>query len=336
MQTPNVTVLGDGAMATVCAMLLAEKGCNVCMWGPFPDHLQQMAQQRTNPRYLPQAQLPETMTFAAEPAAAVAQARLILSAAPTQFVRSVWERFAAVVPAEIPVVCVAKGIENETLLLPTQIIEQLLDHDGRPVCALSGPSIALELAQQMPATVCIAGKDRQITRELQQLFTASWFRVYTNDDPLGVELAGATKNVIALAAGIIDGLGAGINAKSALLARGLAEITRLGTAMGAKAETFFGLTGVGDLATTCFSPTGRNRSCGELLGKGMNADEAQAQIKGVVEGVATARSVMALADRYQVEMPITAAVHAILFQGLSPQDAVAALMTRDPKPERVG
>jgi len=206
----------------------------------------------------------------------------------------------------------------------------------RPVAALSGPSIAGELARCLPATVCIACEDLDLAGEMQLAFTTRWFRVYTNDDLLGVELAGATKNVIALAAGILDGLQAGYNAKSALLSRGLAEIARLGSAMGARPETFFGVTGVGDLATTCFCPEGRNRTAGEMLGKGMALEQVLDEVPGIVEGVPTTRSVMALAKQYEVEMPITAAVHAVLFEGLDPIDGISMLMSRAPKEERVG
>src|SRR5690606_33026044 len=169
------------------------------------------------------------------------------------------------------------------------------DRPARPLAAISGPSVADELARCLPATVCVASDDEELGKMIQKTFNCHWFRVYTNNDLLGVELAGATKNVIALAAGMLDGLQAGINAKSALLSRGLAEITRLGVAMGARQETFFGIAGVGDLATTCFSPTGRNRTCGEQLGKGRKLDEILASMHGVVEGVPTAKSVVALA-----------------------------------------
>ena len=184
--------------------------------------------------------------------------------------------------------------------------------------------------------MCAACEDANFARRIQDLFRTDWLRIYTHDDLLGVELAGAGKNVIAIAAGVVDGLAAGYNAKSALLARGLAEITRLGVAMGARAETFFGITGVGDLATTCFSPEGRNRSCGELLGKGLSRTEALKKIPGVVEGVDTTISMVALAQRHKVEMPITAAVHRVLFEDLDPLAAIGQLMTREPKAEQVG
>ena len=181
----------------------------------------------------------------------------------------------------------------------------------------------------------IRGDDHDFAKRVQAVFSTSWLRVYTNSDLLGVELAGAVKNVIAIAAGIVDGLQAGNNAKSALLARGLAEIARLGLAMGASPETFFGVAGVGDLATSCFSPEGRNRSCGEALGKGATLEDFLSQTPHVVEGVATARSVVDLAKKYRVEMPIAQAVHAVLFEGVDPIEAIGKLMSREPKAERV-
>jgi glycerol-3-phosphate dehydrogenase (NAD(P)+) len=340
----SISVIGDGAMATVCALLLESKGFAVTMWGPFEEHVEKLVQTRRNDKYLPGVPLPPSLKLTADPAAAFDGAELVVSAIPTQYVRGCWQRLAEHAPPAIPVVSVAKGIENDTLLRPTQIIADVLmaaaggddpDRPARPLAALSGPSVAHELARHLPATVSVASDDEELAVAVQEAFTTEWFRVYTNDDLLGVELAGATKNVIALAAGILDGLQAGNNAKSALLARGLAEITRLGVAMGAKSETFFGLTGVGDLATTCFSPTGRNRTCGELLGKGRKLEEVLEEIPGIVEGVPTTRSVVALALRYKVEMPITEQVHEVLFNGLDPIEAITRLMSRTPKAERV-
>ncbi len=340
----NVTILGDGSMATVCALLLESQGVNVTVWGHQADYIAAMIQTRDNQRYLPGYRIPESVRLTNDDASAFRDAELIVSAAPTQFIRGVWSRLASHVPPLTPVVSVAKGIENETSLRPTQIIADVLAKTGRdspdgpprPLAALSGPSVASELARCLPATVCAASEHDDFAEAVQTVFTTSWFRVYTNSDLLGVELAGATKNVIALAAGILDGLQAGNNAKSALLSRGLAEITRLGLAMGARQETFFGLTGVGDLATTCFSPTGRNRTCGELLGKGRKLETVLAEIAGIVEGVPTTKSVVALAAKYRVEMPITQAVHQVLFEGLDPIEGISRLMSRQPKPERVG
>ena len=337
MNIQNVTVIGDGAMATACAMILDSRGYAVTMWGPFEDHIADLERHRENRRYMPSIPLPASLTFTADESQAMEKPDLIVSAAPTQYIRRVWERFVGKAPVAVPVVSVAKGVENDTLLRPSQVITEVLaEVQPRKIAALSGPSIAGELARCLPATVCLACEDLALAGDLQLAFTTRWFRVYTNDDLLGVELAVATKNVIALAAGILDGLQAGYNAKSALLSRGLAEIARLGNAMGARSETFFGVTGVGDLATTCFCPEGRNRSAGEMLGKGMSLDQVLDEVPGIVEGVPTTRSVMALARRYDVEMPITAAVHAVLFEGLDPIDGISMLMSRAPKEERVG
>jgi glycerol-3-phosphate dehydrogenase (NAD(P)+) len=338
MSSQRITILGDGAMATVCAMLLDAKGQSVVMWGPFAQHVEQMQRSRRNDKYLPDVPLSESIELTADEAEAVAGTSLIVSAIPTQFVRSVWQRFAPHMPEGVPIVSVAKGIENDTLLRPTQTIADVLrsaGHERPTLAAISGPSIASELARCLPATVCVAG-DEPFIKDVQRLFTTQWMRVYTNPDLLGLELAGATKNVIAIAAGIIDGLHAGYNAKSALLSRGLAEITRLGVAMGARPDTFFGIAGVGDLATTCFSPEGRNRTCGELLGRGIKLPDALKQINGVVEGVATTRSVIQIAKKYNVEMPIAEAVHDVLFEGMDPIHGISRLMSRQLKEERVG
>ncbi len=336
----RITILGDGAMATVCAMLLDAKGESVIMWGPFAQHVEAMQRSRRNDKYLPEFPLAESIELTNDLDEALAGTSLVVSAIPTQYVRGVWEKFAPRVGESIPIVSVAKGIENDTLLRPTQTIADTFRLANRPrhgtIAAISGPSIAKELARCLPATVCVAGPDEAFIRHVQQLFTTQWMRVYTNPDLLGLELAGATKNVIAIAAGIIDGLHAGYNAKSALLSRGLAEITRLGSAMGARPDTFFGIAGVGDLATTCFSPEGRNRTCGELLGKGIKLPDALKQIAGVVEGVATTRSVIQLAKKHDVEMPIAEAVHDVLFEGMDPIHGISRLMSRQLKEERVG
>ncbi|MHC4221599.1 MAG: NAD(P)H-dependent glycerol-3-phosphate dehydrogenase, partial [Planctomycetota bacterium] len=233
---------------------------------------------------------------------------------------------------DIPIVSVNKGIENKTLLRPDQILTEILGPDTK--CAeLSGPTIADELARHLPAVACAACSDEDIACQIQQTFSTDWFRVYTNTDIVGVELAGATKNIIAIAAGIIDGIGAGDNAKAALLSRGLAEITRLGIACGAKPQTFAGLTGMGDLVTTCISPKGRNRSFGERIGKGQTAEEAKNATQSVIEGIATCESVVALAKRHEIEMPITQAVYEVLFENKHVQKAISDLMKRQLKAE---
>jgi glycerol-3-phosphate dehydrogenase (NAD(P)+) len=337
----RVTILGCGQMGLVCSEMLCKSArpVAVTLWGHAPEEVGELSQLRTSTR-LPDFELDPTVRVALTDQQALGGADLIVSAVPTQHTRSAWERLRSLVPPDAGVISVAKGIENGTLLRPTQIITDVLadDPDGRPrrIGCLSGPTIATELARCLPATMIAASDDPAFAEEIQKLFSTQWMRIYTNADLLGVELAGALKNVIAIAAGVLDGMQAGSNAKSALLARGLAEITRLGTAMGADSDTFFGIAGVGDLATTCFSPHGRNRSCGEALGRGESLEHYLARTDSVVEGVATTRSVVALAEKYRVDMPITTAVHRVLFEGLDPLDAIAGLMSRELKDETVG
>lgn len=329
----QAAMIGDGQMATVCAVMLADRGIHVRMWGRDPDHVAALKTTRENRRYLPGLHIPERVSFTAEPQAAFAGAELIVSAVPCQYMRAVWERLAPDCPSGVPVTSVAKGIENDTLLRPTQIIQDVLP--GAPAAALSGPSIAAELARCLPATVVAAAENLALARQVQEAFSSQWFRVYTNDDLIGVELAGATKNVIALAAGIVDGLKAGDNAKAALLSRGLVEITRLGVAMGARAETFAGLAGLGDLVTTCVSPLGRNRTAGQQIGRGRRVEDVIASTPSVIEGIPTTRSVLQLARRHGVEMPITEAVHGVLFEGKDVLATLSELMARRLKSEDV-
>lgn len=343
MIAKRICILGDGQMGLVCAAALAERDDleRVALWGHESSAMDALAQTRRSAR-LPGWTLPQGLVVTGDESSALDGADLIISAIPTQFVRPVWERVREHAPAaaKAGVVSVAKGVETGTLLRPTQIVADALgdDPDGPPrgYAVLSGPTIAAELARRLPATMIAASDEPELAQRVQALFSSNWLRVYTGSDPLGVEIAGATKNVIAIAAGIIDGLKAGFNAKSALLARGLAEIARLGGAMGAQTETFFGLAGVGDLATTCFSPEGRNRLCGEALGRRESLESYLARTDSVVEGVATTKAVRGLAARYRVDMPITDAVHAVLYEGLDPIDAIARLMSREPKAERVG
>ncbi|MFG0252963.1 MAG: NAD(P)H-dependent glycerol-3-phosphate dehydrogenase [Phycisphaerales bacterium JB038] len=347
MQQTCVTLIGTGQMGLVLSWMLASQSQppRVKLWGRDPATVDGLIQTRESQAHLPGLKLPENVELISDDAAAFDECDLILSCVPTQFLRSVFGRLAPHIPPGIPIAGVSKGIEQETLQRPTQVIQEVLqgpvgpdspDGPARPQATLTGPTVAMELARCLPSTCIAASEDVAVNEQLQELLTTSWFRIYTITDLLGAELAGATKNVIALEAGILDGLQAGFNAKSALLSRGLAEITRLGVAMGARQETFFGIAGVGDLATTCFSPLGRNRSCGEALGKGVSLADYLGETASVVEGVPTTKSVMRLAQKYRVEMPITEAVHAVLYEGLDPIDGIARLMTRDPKPERIG
>lgn len=331
-------------MGLCCAaMLTSGNHARVTMWSHSAEEGGQLAQSRRTDR-LPGFVLADSVRVAIADTDALRDANIIVSAIPVQYARSVWQRLGKHVPPHAGVLSVAKGIENSTLLRPTQIVADALSNLGvdnpdatpRRVGVLSGPTIAGELARCLPATMIAASDDPAFASEVQTLFSTSWLRIYTNPDVLGVELAGATKNVIAIAAGVLDGLRAGYNAKSALLARGLAEIARLGAAMGARPDTFFGIAGVGDLATSCFSPEGRNRSCGEALGRGEKLETYLARSRHVVEGVATTRSVIDLARKYRVDMPITAAAHAVLFENVDPIDAIGGLMSRELKVERVG
>jgi glycerol-3-phosphate dehydrogenase (NAD(P)+) len=335
--TERVTVLGDGAMATVCSILLTAGGHQVTMWGAFEESIDRLRQDREQRKLLPGVRVPPGVRLTANDADCFAGATMVLSAIPTQYMRGSWQRLAKHLPDGVPVVSVAKGVENDTLRRPTQIIAEVLGEVRRgashALAALSGPNIAAEIARYLPGTAVAAADDPALAARVQAAFSTQWFRVYTNPDVVGVELAGATKNVIAIAAGILDGLAAGNNAKAALVTRGLVEITRLGVAMGARAETFHGLAGLGDLITTCVSPEGRNRTVGERLGKGQKLPDVLGSMDSVAEGVPTTRSVMQLGRRYRVEMPITEAVHSVLFEGRDVIQALTDLMSRDPRPE---
>jgi glycerol-3-phosphate dehydrogenase (NAD(P)+) len=338
----RITIIGDGAMATVCSILLTTGGHEVTMWGAFEESIERLLQDREQRRLLPGVRVPANVRLTANDAQCFAGATMVLNAIPTQFMRGVWERLKPHLPAGVSIVSVAKGIEIDSLLRPTQVIADVLGGKRSidkgptcdwPLCALSGPNIAAEIARYLPGTAVAASDDEALAQRVQAAFCTDWFRVYTNNDMIGVELAGAVKNVIAIAAGIIDGLSAGNNAKAALVTRGLVETTRLGVAMGAREETFTGLAGVGDLITTCVSPEGRNRTVGEQIGKGRKLDDILANMPSVAEGVPTTRAVRELARRYRVNMPITDAVHAVLFEGKDVLAALTELMTRDPKPE---
>ncbi len=304
------------------------------MWGYDREQLAQIAKDRENKKFLPGYKLPKALVFEPDDERIMAGADLIVSAVPCQYMRRVWSRLKNNVPQGVAIVSVAKGIENDTLLRPTQILADVLDEKrGTRFAVLSGPTIADELARKLPATACAAASDEALAKNVQYTFNCPWLRIYTNTDVVGVELAAACKNIIAIAAGIIDGVGAGDNAKAALLTRGLAEITRLGVTMGARQQTFAGLTGLGDLVTTCISPKGRNRSFGERIGKGQTVQQAQRATESVVEGIATCKSVVALAGQFNVEMPITQAVYEVLFEDKPVKKAITDLMQRRLKAE---
>jgi glycerol-3-phosphate dehydrogenase (NAD(P)+) len=329
----TVAVIGDGQMGLVLADALHCQGSEVRLWGPFSDSVEELRETRKSPR-LKEFTLNDSIVVTDVAHEALNTVDVAINAIPTQFIRTVWGNVSSELPEGIPIGCVAKGIELGTHLLPTQILEETIG-DSHTTCVLSGPTIATELVRRQPAVMVSSSSDETVATFMQELFDVPWLRIYTHGDPLGVELAGALKNVIAIAAGICDGMQLGDNAKSAMLARGLAEISRLGVVMGAELETFFGIAGVGDLATTCFSPHGRNRTCGERLGRGEALETITETMGSVVEGVSTTKAVRSLAKEHGVDMPISDAMYSVLFENLSIQDAIGLLMSRDLRAEQL-
>ena len=331
MTPTRIAVLGAGSWGTALAISLAHGGHAVALWARRPEAAAEMAAARENAPYLPGATIPASVTVTADLDAALDGATVWLVAVPSQTVRGVMAPLADRVTPDLTVISVAKGIENETLLTTSGVLREVLPAaDPARVGVLYGPSHAEEVALGRPTSVVASFPDADVAAFVQALFMRPALRVYANTDLVGVEIGGSVKNVMAVAAGMADGLGLGDNAKAALVTRGLAEITRLGLAMGADAHTFAGLAGLGDLVVTCFSGHSRNRAFGERVGSGETTTEALGHSTMVVEGVRTTQSVRELARRRGVEMPITEAVHAILFEGLDPMSAVLALMARDP------
>lgn len=325
------TVVGAGAWGTALAKLLAERGHPTTIWAREPEVVAAVNGRHENPAFLPGIPLPAGLVAAGDLDAALAGARVVVGAVPTQFVRSVFSRAR---PADIAaVVSVAKGIEVDTLATPLQILEAC---GLEPIVALSGPSFAREVATGTPTAVVAASTDPDAARLTQEIFSTDTFRVYTSDDPLSVEIGGALKNVIAIAAGIVDGLGFGHNTVAALITRGLAELTRLGVAMGGHPLTLAGLSGMGDLVLTCTGGLSRNRHVGLELGRGRPLEEILDAMHEVAEGVRTTRAARDLALRLRVSMPITEAVHAVLYDGADPRRTVTDLMRRALRDERDG
>lgn len=324
----RVTVVGAGAWGTALALIAQQNGHEVTLWGHNASHLAETAAARVNERYLPGVPLPPEFRFQPDLAAAVAAAEVVVLAVPSKAFREVTGQLAGYRGL---IVSVTKGIEFHTGLTMCGVLAQTVP--GAALAALSGPSLAHEVARGVPAAV-VAASDRPDSALLvQTLFHRPAFRVYTGTDLLGVELGGALKNVIAIAAGVCDGLGFGDNSKAALITRGVAEMSRLGVACGARAETFAGLGGLGDLTVTCFSKHSRNRSFGERLGKGGKAEDLLAAATAAIEGFPTARSAHELATRLCIPCPIIAEVHAMLYEAKDPRHAVADLLSRDSKAE---
>jgi len=329
----RVAILGAGGMGTALSLLIARSGADVGirLWCRDPEHAGEIARDRVNVRHLPEVEIPDSIQVTDDAAAALKGADLIVAAIPTPYLRDALTRIAADVPANVPFLSVVKGIEYGTFARPSQIIQATVG--SRSVSVLSGPSHAEELARGLPASVVVSGASPDGNERIRDLLNHQSFRVYTSSDALGVELAGALKNILGIAAGVCDGLGFGDNAKAALLTRGLVEIARLGVDLGGKHETFYGLAGVGDVVTTCYSPYGRNRSLGERIGRGETLDQILPGMVNVAEGVPTTRSVHSLARQRRVEMPITTELHQVLFEKKPPRSAVVDLMVRVPKVE---
>ena len=330
-QALGLGVVGAGGWGTALAVLLARKGFDVTLWSRRSEHARELEQARENKAYLPGVPLPESVRITCDLREVARCSRLIL-AVPSQALRSLWERLRPLLGAGAAVLNTAKGLEAETGLRLSQVLEE----GGFPadrICVLSGPNHAEEVGRGIPTSSVVAGRSRALIEEWQELLMGSTFRVYTNEDVIGVELGGALKNVIAIAAGISDGLGFGDNTKAALITRGLAEMSRLGVAMGANVITFAGLSGMGDLVATSTSTHSRNTQAGFAIGRGKTLQEVLRSTPMVIEGVPTCRAALSLAAAHGVEMPITRAVAQILFEGKSPRQAVAELMGRGPKSE---
>jgi glycerol-3-phosphate dehydrogenase (NAD(P)+) len=324
-----VAVVGAGSWGTALAMVLADNGCETRLWSHNPQQVKEINQSHANEKYLPGITIPELVTGYDDLREALNGIQTIILSVPTKAIREVLAKIAEFQKDPLVIVHVSKGIEPDTLLRISEMIEQEMPQELiQDVVVLSGPSHAEEVSLRHPTTVTVSSRNMEAAERVQDLFINQNFRVYTNPDLIGVEIGGALKNIIALAAGISDGLGYGDNAKAALITRGLAEIARLGVKMGASPLTFSGLTGIGDLIVTCTSVHSRNWRAGNMLGKGRNLEEVLDEMGMVVEGVRTTKAAHQLARKYDVMMPITDALHDILFGGVDPKDAVDGLMSR--------
>ena len=327
----RIAVIGDGGWGTTLAIILSKKGYKVSLWGAFPEYVRFLKEKRENVKFLPSIPIPKEIFITSRLEEALSGSKVVVLAVPSQFMRSVVSKLEGFDFSDSIIVSVTKGIENKTLKRMSEVIEELLGEVKLAV--LSGPSIAIEVARGIPTTVVAASQGKDISLKIQTIFSTDRFRVYTNEDVIGVELGGALKNIIAIAAGILDGLGFGTNTKAALLTRGLVEITRLGVNMGADMRTFEGLSGMGDMVTTCISPHGRNRWLGEEIGKGKKLKDIISKTEMVVEGVSTTESAYELSKKNKVDMPITREIYAVLFRNKDPLLAVNDLMKRKIKSE---
>ena len=327
----KIAVLGAGSWGTALARLLAQKDYQVQLWARRPEVVEAINQRQENPFYLPEVSLPASLKASANLEEVLKAAQMVVLAVPSHALRQVLRLSKGVLPREVPWVSTIKGIEEDSLLTMSQVIAQ--ECPGSPVAVLSGPSFAEEVVRERPTAVTVASHDRDVAERVQLLFSTSFFRVYLSLDLLGVELAGALKNVIAIAVGISDGLGLGLNARAALITRGLAEIARLGVHLGANPLTFSGLAGLGDLVLTCTGPLSRNRTVGVRLGQGEKLADILADLRQVAEGVRTTSSARSLAQKHGIEMPITEAVYQVLYHQKDPLEMAQSLLSRKLKEE---
>lgn len=326
----KVSILGGGSWGIALAVLLHKNGHEITVWSAVEAEITMLKETHEH-KMLPGVVLPADMGFTTEDKEAVEDKDLLIMAVASSYTRGTAHRLSSLVVLGQKIVNVAKGIEENTLMTLSEIIEEEIPQAD--VAVLSGPSHAEEVSRGLPTTIVVGAKKKETAEYLQNLFMNDVFRVYTSSDVLGMELGGSLKNVVALAAGIADGLGYGDNTKAALITRGITEIARLGTAMGARFETFCGLTGIGDLIVTCASMHSRNRRAGILMGQGKTMEEAMAEVKMVVEGVYSARAAMGLAEKYKIQLPIIEQVNLVLFEGKTADEAVKDLMLRDKKIE---
>ncbi|HAK89389.1 MAG: glycerol-3-phosphate dehydrogenase [Nitrospirae bacterium GWB2_47_37] len=335
MNYPNsyISVIGAGSWGTTLASLLADKGYDVTLWTHETDLAERINKERVNNLYLPGITLSNNVKAVSDIAEAVSMSRYILNVIPTQYIRPVFTQAKQYIKEESIIISASKGIEIETLLTPSMLLKEIL---GKPVSIISGPSFAKEVALRLPTAVTLATEDKKTGLLLQEIFNSDYFRVYTHDDIIGVEIGGALKNVIAIASGICEGLGLGHNSRAALITRGLSEITRVGMAMNAREITFSGLSGLGDLVLTCTGPLSRNYTVGCKLGQGQKLSDIVSGTMHVAEGVTTTRAAYDLSKKLNIDMPITEQVYLTLYKDKPPKEAVRDLMNRTLKSEFYG
>lgn len=331
MKQEKITILGDGAWATTLAVLLSENGHKVVMWSVFPEHLDVLDKKRENKEYLPGIKMPKNIKFEKDINEAIKIGDVVVDAIPSKFYRDVLGKVDKRIVKKKIFVNVSKGLEQKSLKRMTEIIHEEL---GKVTTAvLSGPTIAIEVAKKMPSVAVVASRNFDVAQRLQDMFSSNYFRVYTSNDVVGVELGGPLKNIIAVVAGISDGLGFGANTKAAILSRGMVEISRLGIKLGAQKKTFAGIAGLGDLSTTCISPDSRNRTLGERIAKGEKLKDILSSTNSIIEGATTTEAVYQLSKKYDIDMPLTKQVYLILYNEKSPQRALRDLMQRERKRE---